>query len=112
MTGRPSLKEQEEIVNESHRHATRNEGGGRGRCREKRKANTKNEKKNNTEDVKNHLNPGHNSGNASCATKEWPDYPDQPRLWKTPEFPPKIRQVLNIRSLCLNLGNYLAFNII
>ena len=55
------------------------EGGGRGRCMEKRKVNIKNEKKNNTEDAKKHLNPGHNSGNAPCATDEWPNYPDQPR---------------------------------
>ena len=46
---------------------------------EKRKVITKNEKKNNTEDAKNHLNLGHNSGNAPCATNEWPDHPDQPR---------------------------------
>ena len=39
----------------------------------------KNEKKNNTEYVKNHTeNPAHNSGNVSSATNEWPDYPDQP----------------------------------
>ena len=79
MKGRPSLKKQEEIVNESHRHATRNGGGRQGRCMKKRKVNTKNEKNNNTEDVKNPLNPGHNSGNASCATNKWPDYPDQPK---------------------------------
>ena len=53
-------------------------GGGGGRCKEKPKANIKNEKKNKTEDAKNHLNPGYNFGNASCATNEWPDYPDRP----------------------------------
>ena len=45
---------------------------------EKRKVNIKNEKKHITEDVKNNLNPDHNSGNASCVTNEWPDYPYQP----------------------------------
>ena len=42
----------------------------------------KTRRKNNTEeDVKNHTeNPAYTySGNVSCATNEWPDYPDQPR---------------------------------
>ena len=56
-------------------------GGGRGRCMETRKVNIKNEKKNNTEDAENHRKPAYNSGNASCATNEEPDYPDQPRDW-------------------------------
>ena len=79
MKGGPSLKGQEEIVNENHRHVTRDRGGRRGRCMEKRKVNIKNEEKNITEDVKNHRNPAFNSGNVSYATDEWPDYPDQPR---------------------------------
>ena len=78
MKGRPSLKGQEEIVKENHRHVTR-DGGGRGRCMEKRIMNIKNEKKNNTEEVKNHTaNPAYYPGNVSCTTNEWPDYPDQP----------------------------------
>ena len=40
----------------------------------------KNEKTNNTEYVKNQIeNPAYNSGHVSCTTKEWPEYPDQPR---------------------------------
>ena len=34
-------------------------------------------KEKNKEDAKNHLNLAHNSGNASCATNEWPGHPDQ-----------------------------------
>ena len=52
MKGRPSLKGPEEIVNESHRLVTRNGRGRRGRGIEERKVNTRNEKKDNTEDAK------------------------------------------------------------
>ena len=45
--GRPTFKGQEEIVNENHRHATRNGGGARS-FTAKRKMKTKNEKKNST----------------------------------------------------------------
>ena len=79
MKGRPSLKGQEESVNERHIAMSPATRGGRRRCMKKRKVNIKNEKKNNTEYAKNHLNPDHSSGNASCATNEWPDYPSQPR---------------------------------
>ena len=54
-------------------------GEGEDASVEKRKVNTNTEKKKNTEYAKNHLNPAHNSGNVSCATNEWRDYPDQPR---------------------------------
>ena len=77
--GSPKRKGLEEIVNESHRHATRNGGRARKVSMGQRKVNTKKENENNTEYSKNDLNPAHNSGNVSCATKEWPDYPDQPR---------------------------------
>ena len=40
----------------------------------------KTRRKHNTEDFKNHTeHPAYNSENVSCATNEWPDYPDQPR---------------------------------
>ena len=55
MEGRSSHKGQEKIVNESHRHVTRNGEGRRGICMEERKVNVKNEKIKRTEDTKNHL---------------------------------------------------------
>ena len=70
--GRPNRKGLEEIVNEksSPCHPQREEGEEV--SMEKRKVNTKNEKKNSTENAKNHLNPAHNSGHVSCATNGGP----------------------------------------
>ena len=38
------------------------------------------EKENHTEYAKTQLNTDQNSGNVSCATNKWADYPDQLRL--------------------------------
>ena len=78
MKGRRSLKGQEAIVNErsSPCHARRG-GGGEKDAGKVKSDYIKSEKNNDTYNVKNRTeNPAYNSGNVSCATNEWLDYPD------------------------------------